>query len=157
MRPVTSQTAFLTTTGRGRPLGYGSERLRVGEGCGEGVNYCIDRPVGRDVPVRLDESLVDVAWQQLDEAAVHLTTSALGFTNSERSVEIVRLGAFRPLAIAGSWSNVAILAGWDPARPLVGAVVGPDSLTPLPMPPESLMELDADVLLRTRSRLAASA
>ena len=60
---------------------------------------------------------------------------------------IVRLDAWKPVRIAGFWSNAVILAS-GASPPLAMAVTGPDAITKLPMPPDSIVALAGHSLLR---------
>ena len=112
-----------------------SSDLCVLDASGMGTSY--------DVPGQL----IDVAWDPGERIPVWVSTKGVGIIRDGTARTIVKLGDWQPVRIAGFWSNVVILASGASPR-LAFAVTGADAITKPPMPPDSIVALPGDVLLR---------
>jgi hypothetical protein len=92
-------------------------------------------------------TLIDAAWDPGEGIPVWVSSKGVGIIRDGAVTTIVRLGDWTPVRIAGFWSNVVILASGASPH-LAFAMTGPDAITKLPMPPDSIVALAGDSLLR---------
>ncbi len=149
-RPLGEQPLLLTT-GRESPFGSNGRELGVGADCAastvQPADLCVVGRNGSVLGYSVPGSVIDVAWDPGEDQPVWVTTKGLGVVHGGTPQRIVRVGAWKPSSIAGFWSNVALLASVDEPQVAV-ALVGPDSMTALPMPADSIVPLPGDVVLR---------
>ena len=149
-RAVPPDQDWLLSTGVEIPFGPGHSVLRTGP-CDGGVqddaDLCVVDAAGHGTAYDVPGRLLDAAWDPGEQTPTWLSTKGVGTITDGAVRTTVRLADWRPDRIAGFWSNVVILA--SDMRPRVAfAVLGADAITELPMPADSLVTLDGDVLLR---------
>ncbi len=149
-RAVLPDEALLGPIGVERLFGPDGAELRSGpcnDSASPSSDLCVLDASGTGTGYDVPGQLIDVAWDPGERIPVWVSTKGVGTIRDGTARTIVKLGAWRPVRIAGFWSNVVILASGASPR-LAFAVTGPDAITKLPMPPDSIVALPGDVLLR---------
>ena len=148
-RPVLADEAWLTATGAELPFGPDGAALRTGscDDTSSSADLCVLDASGRGTAYNVPGTLIDAAWDPGEGIPVWVSTKGVGIIRDGAVGTIVALGDWKPVRIAGFWSNVVILASGASPH-LAFAVTGPDAMTKLPMPPDSIRSLAGDALVR---------
>ena len=149
-RAVLPDESLLGPIGVERLFGPDGAELRSGpcnDSASPSSDLCVLDASGTGTGYDVPGQLIDVAWDPGERIPVWVSTKGVGIIRDGTTRTIVKLGAWQPVRIAGFWSNAVILASGASPR-LAFAVTGPDAITKLPMPPNSIVALPGDVLLR---------